>query len=131
MRIPFPDNVTWENHDRVVLPPGLVVIWHGNAVEVPDGTPAAEISDLRAALLAFDPKAPTPLEQAAAEARERMAGDAKQADVHTRLLLLEMAAGLVTYPPAPLPPLPQRGAALSRREAALWAAFPKGGCALP
>ena len=105
MRIPFPDNVTWNDRVRVVLPPGLAVIWHGNAVEVDDATPKEQIAALDAALKAFDPKAPTPLEQAAAEARERMAGDAKQADVHARLLLLEMAAGLVTYPPTPLPPL--------------------------
>ena len=100
MRIPFPDNVTWNDRDRVALP--IAVIWHGNAVEVDDATPKEQIAALEAALRAFDPKAPTAAElalesakKAAGEARERMAKDATQVDVHTRLLALELAAGLV------------------------------------
>ncbi len=100
MRIPFPDNVTWEDRDRVTLP--TAVTWHGDAVEVPDDTPKEQVEALKAALLAYDAKAPTAAElefeaavKAAADARERMAKDAAQADVHARLLALEMAAGLV------------------------------------
>ena len=94
MRIPFPDNVTWEDRARVTLP--MAVVWHGNAVEVADDLPTADVEAICAALAAYDPTMPTPLEQAAALARERMAGDARQAeaDAHARLLLLEQAAGL-------------------------------------
>ncbi len=95
MRIPLPDNVTWEDRARVTLPAGLAVVWHGNAVEVANDLPAGDMAALRAALESFDPQALTPAELALAEARERMAGDPKQADAHARLTAIEQALGLV------------------------------------
>ena len=94
MRIPLPDNVTWEDRSRVTLPPGLAVIWHGNAVEVDDKTAEKDLDALKAALEAFDPKALTPAESALAEARDRMAKRADLADIHARLLAVEKALGL-------------------------------------
>ena len=72
MRIPLPSNVTYEDRDRVQLP--LPVIWHGNAVEVDDGTSAKDVTALRAALEAFDPKAPTARQSEAAKFRTALAG---------------------------------------------------------
>ncbi len=92
MRILLPDNVTWEDRERVVLP--VAVIWHGNAVEVADATPAKDLAALRAALEAFDPKALTPAESALAGARDRMARNPSMADIHARLLAVEKVLGL-------------------------------------
>ncbi len=72
MRILLPDNVTWEDRERVVLP--VAVIWHGDAVEVDDATPKEQIAALEAALAAFDPQTPTARQVAAGEFRAALAG---------------------------------------------------------
>ena len=106
MRIPLPENVTYDDRDRVTLP--FPVVWHGNAVEMPDDTPKEQIATLEQALKAFDRTKPTAAETALEEAkgkataaRGRMDADkgkeknANLDDVHARLLALEMAAGLL------------------------------------
>jgi hypothetical protein len=95
MRIPLPANVTWEDRERVELPPGLAVIWHGNAVEVPDDTPALDLDVLRAALASFDPKAATPRQVEAAKFRQAL--DGLDLDTATADQLLSVLRALVRY----------------------------------
>ena len=93
MRIPLPDNVTWNDRDRVALP--IAVIWHGDAVEVDDATSAADVTRLRAALLAFDPKAPTARQAAAVKFRAALVG--VDLDTATAAQLLPVLRALVRY----------------------------------
>ncbi len=92
MRIPLPSNVRWEDRDRVALP--IAALWHGNAVEIADDVTAEQIDAVKAALLAFDPKAPTAAQQAR-ERMERDKGKNQQADdIHARLCEIEKRLGL-------------------------------------
>ena len=93
MRIPFPDNVTWADRDRVRLP--IAVIWHGDAVEVDDATPKEQIAALEAALRAFDSKAPTARQAEAAKFRQALAG--LDLDAATAAQLLPVLRALVRY----------------------------------
>ena len=95
MRIPLPDNVTYDDRDRVALPAGLAVIWHGNAVEVADDTTEKNIEALRAALLAFDAKAPTRRQVEAARFRLALAG--LDLDAATAAQLLPALRALARY----------------------------------
>ena len=93
MRIPLPDNVTWNDRDRVALP--IAVIWHGDAVEVDDATPKEQIAALEAALAAFDPKTPTAREVEAAKFRLALAG--LDLDAATAAQLLPALRALARY----------------------------------
>jgi hypothetical protein len=93
MRIPLPDNVRWADRDRLTLP--IAVIWHSNAVEVPDETPKEQIAALEAALLAFDPKTPTLRQVEAAKFKVALAG--LDLDSATAVQLLPALRALARY----------------------------------